>query len=103
MATRIRDVQNKDDMQRVIDDFMTTGYVVKEQGINSTLMQKHSWGSAIGWILAIFVGIFLGVFTVGIGFIIVVLAYAVIAHVTAPKVLLRVQGQQGSVAPMMTD
>jgi len=32
MATRIRDVKNEDDMQRVIDDFITTGYVVKEQG-----------------------------------------------------------------------
>jgi hypothetical protein len=103
MSTRIRDVQSPDDMNRVIDDFMTTGYVVKEQGINSTLMQKHSWGSAIGWILAIVVGIVLGAFTVGIGFFVVVIAYAVIAHVTAPKVLLRVQGQQGSVAPMMTE
>jgi hypothetical protein len=103
MATRIRDVRNKDDMQRVIDDFMTTGYVVKEQGMNSAMLQKHSWGTAIGWILAIVVGIVLGVFTVGIGFIVVVIAYAVIAHVTAPKVLLRIQGQQGSVAPMVTD
>jgi hypothetical protein len=103
MSTRIRDVLSQDDMNRVIDDFITTGFVVKEQGINSTLMQKHSWGSAIGWLLAIVVGIFLGVFTVGIGFIVVVIAYAVIAHVTAPKVLLRVQGQQGSVAPMMTE
>lgn len=103
MATRIRDVRNKDDMQRVIDDFMTTGYVVKEQGMNSAMLQKHSWGTAIGWILAIVVGIILGVFTVGIGFLVVVIAYAVIAHVTAPKVLLRIQGQQGSVAPMVTD
>jgi hypothetical protein len=103
MATRIRDVKDKDDMQRVIDDFMTTGYVVKEQGMNSTLMQKHSWGSAIGWIIAIVVGIVLGVFTVGIGFLVVVIAYAVIAHVTAPKVLLRIKGEQGSVAPMVTD
>ena len=90
-------------MQKVIDDFMTTGYVVKEQGMNSVMLQKHSWGSAIGWILAIVIGIVLGVFTVGIGFLIVVIAYAVVAHVTAPKVLLRIQGAQGSVAPMVTD
>jgi hypothetical protein len=103
MATRIRDVKDKDDMQRVIDDFMTTGYVVKEQGMNSAMLQKHSWGSAIGWIIAIVIGIVLGALTVGIGFIAVVIAYAVIAHVTAPKVLLRIQGRQGSVAPMVTD
>ena len=103
MATRIRDVRSKDDMQKVIDDFMTTGYVVKEQGINSTLMQKHSWGSAIGWIIAIVIGAILAIPTVGIGFVVVVVAYAVIAHVTAPKVLLRIQGEQGSVTPMVTD
>jgi hypothetical protein len=103
MATRIRDVKNKDDMQKVIDDFMTTGYVVKEQGINSTLMQKHSWGSAIGWILAIIIGAVLAIPTLGIGFVVVVIAYAVVAHVTAPKVLLRIQGEQGSVTPMVTD
>lgn len=103
MATRIRDVRSKDDMQKVIDYFITTGYVVKEQGINSTLMQKHSWGSAIGWIIAIVIGAILAIPTVGIGFVVVVVAYAVIAHVTAPKVLLRIQGEQGSVTPMVTD
>jgi hypothetical protein len=103
MATRIRDVKDKADMQRVIDDFMTTGYVVKEQGINSTLMQKHSWGSAIGWVLALILGAVLGAFTVGIGFVIVVVAYAVVAHVTAPKVLLRIWGTSGGVEPMIAD
>jgi hypothetical protein len=103
MGTRIRDVENRSDMQKVIDDFMTTGYVVKEQGLNSTLMQKHSWGSAIGWVLALVAGVVIGVFTVGIGFVIVVIAYAVVARVTAPKVLLRVKGEQGSVTPMVTD
>jgi archaellin len=54
-------------------------------------------------VLALVAGVVIGVFTVGIGFVIVVIAYAVVAHVTAPKVLLRVKGEQGSVTPMVTD
>ena len=103
MATRVREVKDQDDMQRVIDDFITTGYVVKEQGTNSTMMQKHSWGSPIGWIIALVVGIILGVFTVGIGFVIVVVGYLVFAHYTAPKVMLRIRGQQGSVMPSVAE
>jgi hypothetical protein len=103
MSTRIRNVEDENDMQKVIDDFITTGYVVKEQGLNSTLMQKHSWGSAIGWIMALILGVIVGLFTVGIGFIVIVLAYAVVAHVTAPKLLLRIKDRQGSVNPIVVD
>ena len=103
MATRIRDVQNQDDMNRVVDDFITTGYVVKEQGLNSTMMQKHTWGSALGWIVAIVVALIVAIPTLGIGTVIILVAYPIIAHKTASKVLLRVQGQQGSVAPRVTE
>jgi hypothetical protein len=103
MATRVRDVQNQDDMQRVIDDFITTGYVVKEQGTNSTMLQKHTWGSPIGWIVAIVVALIVAIPTLGIGTVIILVAYPIIAHKTASKVLLRVQGQQGSVAPIVTE
>ena len=99
MSTRIRNVEDENDMQKVIDDFITTGYV----GLNSTLMQKHSWGSAIGWIMALILGVIVGLFTVGIGFIVIVLAYAVVAHVTAPKLLLRIKDRQGSVNPIVVD
>jgi len=103
MATRIRYVLSQDDMQRVIDDFITTGYVVKEQGTNSVMLQKHTWGSAIGWIVALILGIIIGVFTVGIGFFVIVVAYLVFAHYTAPKVLLRLQAQKGSVTPIIAE
>lgn len=103
MATRIRDVKNEDDMQRVIDDFITTGYVVKEQGINSVMMQKHSWGSAIGWIITIVLALILALPTIGISLIIVPVAYLILAHYTAPKVMLRIQGQQGSVAAIVAE
>jgi len=67
------------------------------------MMQKHTWGSAIGWIVAILLGIITGIFTVGIGFLVFVIGYLVFAHYTAPKVMLRIRGQQGSVAAIVAD
>ena len=103
MATRIRNVKDQDDMQRVIDDFITTGYVVKEQGINSAMLQKHTWGSAVGWIIAIILAFVLAIPTVFISVLVVPVAYLIFAHYSAPKVMLRIQGAQGSVAPIVTD
>ena len=103
MATRVREVNSKDDMQRVIDDFITTGYVVKEQGINTTMLQKHTWGSAIGWIVAIILAFILAIPTVFISLAAVPIAYLIIAHYTAPKVLLKLAGETGSVAPIVAE
>ena len=52
-------------------------------------MKKKSWGSAAGWIVSLIVALVLAVFTVGLSFIIPI-AYAILAHYTAPEVLIRI-------------
>lgn len=94
---RIREVSSKDELAKVVDDYITTGHKVKEAGVNSALMQKKSWGSAAGWIVSIVVALILAIPTVFIGSIVILLAYPIYAHYAAEKVLIRV----GS-APEMT-
>ena len=89
VSPRIRDVNDKDEMARVIDDFMTQGYSIKDQGTNTALLKKKSWGSAAGWIVSLIVALVLAVFTVGLSFIIPI-AYAIVAHYNAPEVLIRI-------------
>lgn len=42
---RIRRVDDQREMEKVIDDFVTQGYRIKEQGENSTMMKEKDWGS----------------------------------------------------------
>ena len=44
VSPRIREVADEKEMAQVIDDFMTQGYTIKEQGTQSTLLKKKSWG-----------------------------------------------------------
>jgi len=88
VSPRIREVNDKTEMDRVIDDFMTQGYTIKEQGANTALLKKRSWGSAAGWIIAIVLTLLLSIPTIGFSFLILV-AYPIYAHYAAPEVLLR--------------
>lgn len=90
VSPRIRDTKDKDEMARVIDDFMTQGYTIKDQGANTVLLKKKTWGSAAGWIVSIIAALILTVFTFGLSWILPV-AYAIYAHYNAPEVLVRTQ------------
>ena len=90
VSPRIRDTKDKDEMARVIDDFMTQGYTIKDQGANTVLLKKKTWGSAAGWIVSIIVALILTVFTIGLSWILPI-AYAIYAHYNAPEVLVRTQ------------
>jgi hypothetical protein len=87
MSMRIREVNSKDDMAKVIDDYITTGYRVKESGSNSALMQKKTWGGVLG-IVAVIVGLLFSIFTIGISLLLLV--YPIYAHYAADKVLVRI-------------
>jgi hypothetical protein len=89
VSPRFRDVKNRDELERVRDDFMTQGYTVKEEGQQTLLMKKKSWGSAAGWIVSLVVALILAIFTVGLSFILPV-AYAIFAHYNAPEVMIRI-------------
>jgi len=83
---RIRDTLDKKEYDQLVDDFITTGYEIKEQGETNTLLKKKSWGSAAGWIVSILLALILSWTIIGL-FIPVV--YAIYAHYTAPEVLVR--------------
>lgn len=89
VSPRFRDVKNKDEMERVRDDFMTQGFTVKDEGQMSILMKKKTWGSAAGWIVSLVVAVILAIFTFGISFVIP-LAFAIFSHYNAPEVLIRI-------------
>ncbi|WP_408959821.1 hypothetical protein [Natrinema sp. 74] len=80
---RIRRVDDKREMERVIDDFITQGYKVKNQGERSTLMKKKTWGSGGTHLI---IGILTVWWTLGIGN----LAYAIYKYFTAEEVQIKV-------------
>jgi hypothetical protein len=100
VSPRIRDVQDKQELQRVVDDFMTQGYTIKDQGMDTTLMKKKSWGSAAGIIVSIILGGIVAIFTVGLGLLIIP-AYMIYAHYQAPEVLIRTALQQPQAPPQV--
>ena len=46
-ATRIRKYKSREEMERALDEFITTGYTVREKGENTTLVRKNEWGSGL--------------------------------------------------------
>jgi tetrahydromethanopterin S-methyltransferase subunit F len=102
VSPRIREVQDKQEMQRVVDDFMTQGYTIKEQGMDTTLMKKKTWGSAAGIIVSIVLMFIIDITIIGILFSwIIPVAYVLYAHYSAPEVLLRTVQAQPQAQPQV--
>ena len=81
-APRLRKVQSKKEMENLIDDYITQGYEVLEQGERSSMLRKKTWGSAGGHVLWALLTVW---FTLGLGN----LVYALVAHTQAEKVMLK--------------
>jgi hypothetical protein len=84
---RIRRVDDQREMEKVIDDFITQGYRIKEQGQNSTMMKEKDWGSG-GMHLIVLV--FLGWWTIGIANVV----YAAYKYFTGAEVKIQVEEEQ---------
>lgn len=80
---RIRRGDDQRDMERVIDDFITQGYKIKNQGERTTLMKKKTWGSGGMHLIVAALTIW---WTLGIGNIV----YAIYKHMTAEEVQIKV-------------
>lgn len=50
-APRLRKVMTKKEMDNLIDDYVTQGYEILEQGERSALVRKVSWGTVGGHVL----------------------------------------------------
>lgn len=89
VAPRIREVSDDKEMAKLVDDFFTQGFTIKEQGIESTLLKKKSWGSGAGWIVSIVVALLLLLPTIGFSLLIPIV-YAIYAHYSSSEVLIRI-------------
>jgi hypothetical protein len=102
VSPRIREVDNKEEMQRVIDDFMTQGYGIKEEGTATALLKKKTWGSAAGIIVSLILMFVVGIVTIFYGFLVswlIPVIYVIYAHYNAPEVLLRIRAPQQAPQP----
>lgn len=60
---RIRRVEDKKEMEKVIDDFITQGYKVKSQGETTAMMKEKDYGSGASHLIIL---ILLGWWSLGI-------------------------------------
>lgn len=88
-VSRIRKTQSQREHDSIVDDFVTQGHEVIEQGERTTLLRKKSWGSFLGHTIVFLLTVW---WTLGLGN----LAYAVIAHYTAEKIMVRIEEQEQS-------
>jgi len=82
---RIRKVSDSNELENVVDDYVTLGYKVNSRGQNTVkLKERNGWGTIgghIGWFLLTFW------WTVGIGNLI----YALVKHYNGETVLVKVE------------
>lgn len=92
-TVRFRNVADRNMLESVRDDFITQGYVIKSEGETGVLMIRHAWGSAAGWIVAIIIALLIVRWLAPISIILLV-AYALYSHYTAPEVMIRISDQK---------
>lgn len=85
-ACRIRKVKSKEELEEMVDDFITQGYKVVSEGESTTRLKKKEWGTAS---MHIIIFIIFGCLSLGIAN----LVYALIAHSNAEEVLVKVVGK----------
>lgn len=81
-APRLRRVSSKREMENLLDDYMTQGFEIVEQGQSTAMVRRKTWGSPAGHVLWLLVSVW---FTFGVGNVI----YALVAHYTAEKIMLK--------------
>jgi len=91
-APRIRKVQSQQQMEELIDDYVTQGYEVISQGERSTLVRRKTWGSVAGHVFCALITVW---FLFGLGNV----AYALVAHFTAEQVMIKITAPAAPAAP----
>ncbi len=81
---RIRRVDDRKEMERTVEDFLTRGYKIKNEGQASTMLKKKTWGSGGMHLVVAVLTIW---WTFGFGNI----AYALYKYLTADEVQVKVE------------
>ena len=83
-APRLRNVDSENHMEELVEDFITQGYEVLNRGEGSTLVRVKTYGSGMTHFVVFLLTAW---WTIGLGN----LLYAIIAHVRAEQVLVRIR------------
>lgn len=85
-APRLRRVGSKKELENLLDDYMTQGYEIVEQGQSTAMVRRKTWGTAGGHTLWAALTVW---WTLGVGN----LVYALVAHYTAEQVMLKIDSE----------
>ncbi|WP_428308008.1 hypothetical protein [Lacipirellula sp.] len=88
-APRLRRVSSKKELENMLDDYMTQGYEIIEEGQTTAMVRRKTWGSTGGHVLWALLTVW---FTLGFGN----LAYALVAHYNAERVMLKIDADAKS-------
>jgi len=80
---RIRRVDSRKEMERTVEDFLTRGYKIKQEGQESTMLKKKNWGSGGMHVVVAVLTIW---WTLGLGNVV----YALYKYLTAEEVQIKV-------------
>lgn len=80
---RIRNVKDQQELERVVDDFITQGYKDKSRGEKSVKLKKAEYGGLLAHILIFAI---IGWFTLGLANV----AYAAYKYYTGDEVLVKI-------------
>ena len=81
---RIRRVESRKEMERTVEDFLTRGYKIKDEGQESTMLKKKNWGTGGMHVVIAVLTIW---WTLGLGNV----AYAIYKYLTAEEVQVKVE------------
>lgn len=84
--SRIRRVEDRRELERTVDEYITRGYRVESEGRDSTRLKDNDWGDA-GTHLIVAVG------TVWWTFGLANVLYALYRHATAEEVIVRIHDE----------
>lgn len=86
--SRIRNVETQREMERTVDDFVTRGWEIIDEGQNSRVLREKNWGSVVGHII---VAVLTAWWTLFLGN----LAYALIVRYgTAERILIQMRDEE---------
>lgn len=84
--SRVRRVEDRRELERVVDEFITRGYTVKSDGETSVRLKEQDWGDGGTHLL---LAVLTGWWTFGLSNAL----YAIYKRVTADEVLVKVHGE----------
>lgn len=82
--SRVRRVENRQEMERSIDEFITRGYRLKSQGERSAKLKDRDWGEAE---VHVIIALLSAWWTFGLSNVL----YALYRYVNADEVLIKVE------------